>query len=87
MGSDVPREEPLRGWVTSSELLLERSVAKESEPCFTEMEQSSIEETHATQFEIQTNPVYYSKEVFLIEERKWHDILAYQFFEGNTLQA
>ena len=33
---------------TSSELLLERSVAKESEPCSTEMEQSSIEETLAT---------------------------------------
>ena len=38
---------------TSSELLLERSVAKESEPCSTEMEQSGIEETHAKQFEIQ----------------------------------
>ena len=45
------------------ELLLERSIAKESEPCSTELEQSRIEETHATQFEIPTNLVYYSKEV------------------------
>ena len=42
---------------TSSELLLERSIAKESETCSTEMEQFRIEETHATQFEIQTIPV------------------------------
>ena len=54
---------------TSSELLLERSVAKESEPCSTEIEQSSIEETYAKQFEIQTNSIYYSKEFILIEER------------------
>ena len=32
----------------------------------TEMEQSRIEETHATQFEIPTEPVFYSKEVILI---------------------
>ena len=43
---------------TSSELLLERSVAKESALCSTEMEQSRIEENHATQLEIPTNPVY-----------------------------
>ena len=34
---------------TSNELLLERSIAKESERCSTELEQSTIEETHATQ--------------------------------------
>ena len=52
---------------TSSELLLERSVAKGSEPCCTKMEQSSIEESHAKQFEIQTNPVYiHSEEPILI---------------------
>ena len=37
-----------------SESLMERSVAKESELCSTEMEQSRIEETDATQFEIPT---------------------------------
>ena len=71
----------------SSELLLERSVAKESELCSTEMKQSSFEETHAKQFEIQTNPVYCSEEGVLIEERKWNDISAYKHFKGNTLQA
>ena len=44
---------------TSTELPLERSIAKESELCFTE--------THANQFDIPTNPVYHSKEVFLDE--------------------
>ena len=60
---------------TSSELLLERCIAKENELCSTELEQSRIEETHATQFEIPTNSVYYSKEAILVEERKWNDIL------------
>ena len=72
---------------TSSGLLLERSVAKESEPCSAKMEQSSIEETHAKQFEIQTNPVYnYSEEVIPVEERKWNDILAYKHFRGILLK-
>ena len=43
---------------TSIELLLDRSVAVESEPCSTEMEQSRIEETYVTQYEIPTNPAY-----------------------------
>ena len=55
---------------TSSELLLE-TVTVKSEPCSSEMEQSSIEETHATQFENQTNAVYYSREIFPIEENPW----------------
>ena len=33
---------------TSSELLLERYIAKDGELCSTELEQSRIEETHAT---------------------------------------
>ena len=32
-------------------------------------------------------PVYYSKEVIPIEERKWNDILAFKFFKGDSLQA
>ena len=73
---------------TSSELLLERSVAKESEPCSTEMEQSTIEDTHAKQCEIQTNPLYnYSEEVIPVEERKWNDIPANKHFRGNTFEA
>ena len=70
---------------TSFELLLERSIAKESEFCCTEMEQFRIEETHATLFEIQTNPVCSSKEVILVGERKWNDILAYSSFKGDSL--
>ena len=73
---------------TSSEWLLERSVAKESEPCSTEMEQSSIEDTHAKQFEIRTNPVNkYAEEVILIEGRKWNDIPACQHLRGHIFEA
>ena len=71
---------------TSSEFLLERSDAKENEPCSTEMGQSSIVETHATQFEIPTNPVFESKEIILVGDSKWNDILAYKFFRGDTLR-
>ena len=39
---------------TSKAFLLERSVAKESELCATELEQSRIEETHAQQSKIPT---------------------------------
>ena len=74
---------------TSSDLLLERSATKEREPGSAEMEPStSIEETHAKQFEIQTTPVYnYSEEVIPIEERKWNDIPAYKHFRVNTFEA
>ena len=67
---NVPDHSP-----ASSDWLLERSVAKEREPGSTKMEQSSsIEETHAKQFKIQTSPVCnYSEEVIPIEERKWND--------------
>ena len=61
--------------------------AKESEPCSAEMEPSRTEETHATQFEIRTNPVYYSKEVILVGERKWNDFSSYKSFKGESLQA
>ena len=71
----------------SSELHSERSIAKEGEPCSTELEQSRIEETHATQFKIPTNPVYYSKEVIPVGERKWNDIPACMSFKGDPLQA
>ena len=46
---------------TSKELLMERSIAKEREPFATELEQSRIEETHARQSIIPTDPVYYMK--------------------------
>ena len=73
---------------TSSESLLEGSIAKESELCSAEKEQSTIEEIHAKQFEIQTDPgCNYSEEVILIEERKWNDILACKHFNGNTFET
>ena len=53
-------------WVS----LLERSIAKESEPFSTEMEQSRIEETHATHSKHPTNLVYYSKEVILVGKKE-----------------
>ena len=78
---------------TSSELLvhigLERSVAKKREPGSTKMEPSwCIEETHAKQLKIQTNPVYkYSDGGFSIEERNWNDIRVFQQFRGHTFEA
>ena len=38
---------------------------EENEPCSTVMEHSSIAQTHATPFDIQTNPVYCAKKLFL----------------------
>ena len=73
---------------TCSELLLERCVAKESEPCSTEIEHSSIEETLAKQFEIPTNTVFNSSEELIpIETREWNDILACKHFKGKTFEA
>ena len=49
---------------------------------------SGIEETHAKQWEIQTNPVYNcSEEDLLFEERMWNDILACQQFRIHTFEA
>ena len=62
--------------------LWKRSVAEESGPCSTELEHSRIEETHATQSKIPTNPM--SKEVILVGERKWNDILACESFKRDS---
>ena len=66
-----------------------KDMLQEKELDSTKMEQSSIEETHAKQFEIQTKPLYncYSEEVIPIEERKWNDIPAYKHFRGITFEA
>ena len=50
--------------------LSERAIAKEGEPCSAELPQSRIEETHATQFKSPTDPVYYTKEISPVRERK-----------------
>ena len=57
--------------------------SKESESFSTELDQSRIEETHATQFDIPTNPVYFAKEVVPIGKRMWNQILAYKSFKGD----
>ena len=57
---------------TSKELLMERSIAKEREPCATELEESRIEETHARQSIIPTDPVYYMKATF--RERMFYTV-------------
>ena len=72
---------------TSNELLLERSIANVCGPCSTELEQSRIEETHATQSKIPANPVYYSKEVIPVGEWKSNDIPAFESFKGHTYEA
>ena len=74
---------------TISKLRLERFTAKESELCSTEMEQSHIGETHATQFEIPTNLVYNCSEKYSnwTKDVEWHFILACQQFRRNTFEA
>ena len=49
------------------------------------MEQSRVEETHATQSKISKDPVYHSKEVVPIKRR--NDMPAYKYLKGKTLQA
>ena len=61
-----------------------RSIAKGCELCSTLLELSRIEETHATQYEIPTDPVYNSKEVIPVGERKWNDTLACKSFKGDS---
>ena len=38
-------------------------------------------------FEVPTNPVYYSKEAFLVGERKWNDVPACRSFNGDSFSA
>ena len=50
--------------------------------------QRCSQETRAKQLKIQTNPVYnYSQEVFLLEVRKWNDILSSQHTRGHDIEA
>ena len=71
----------------STELLRETSIAKESGPCSTVLEQSRIEETRATQSKTSMVPVYYSKEVISVGERKWNDVPACESFKRDSLSA
>ena len=69
---------------TSKELLLESSIAKGSETCATELEQSRIEKTHARQSKIPSDPVYCMKKEISVGETKWNDIIACRSFDGDS---
>ena len=73
--------------IQDAQLLLERSVAKESEPCSTELEHSRIEETQATESKNLPNPVYDSQETILVGQRRWKNILACEAYKGDSLSA
>ena len=72
---------------TSKEFLLERSIAKESEPCAAESEQSLIEETHAQQSKILRIQCTLRMKLHLLEKRKWSENLACKSFGGDSLEA
>ena len=61
---------------TSPEQLLERSIAKESELCFTELEQSRIGAIRAKLSQIPFDLVCYTEGVIPTKERKWKIIVA-----------
>ena len=55
--------------LTSSELLSEQAIAKEGEPCCTEMEQSTTEETRARPFRTPPGPACHTKGIFSLKEK------------------
>ena len=63
------------------QLLTERALAKEGEPYSAELEPSGTEETRR----ITAGPVYYTKEIIPMEERKWKDIPACRSIKVNSL--
>ena len=83
---ELPHREPGPN-PTCKELLFERSIAKECEPCAEELEQSRIEETHAQQSKFPTYPVQCAKEEILVGDRKWNVIPACRSFDGDSLSA
>ena len=77
-----PRNNP-----TSSELLSEQAIAKESEPCSTEMKQCIIEETRADSVNNLSDPVSFTKGILSMKEKKWKSIPAYPSFKGRPLST
>ena len=71
---------------TSAELLAEHEIAKESDICFTFVEQSGKEETRA-QLAGSSGPTCFMKVEIPMKERKWTSILAYPAFKGTTLST
>ena len=66
-----------RNNLARSELLSEQAIAKEGGPCSTEMKQSSIEETRADSVKTLSDPVYFTKGIVPMKEKKWKSIPAY----------
>ena len=68
---------------------VERPIAMQSEPGQANMEISwSIEETHASQPKIQSNPGNgHSEDSIPSKERKWNDILANRNLKRNTFES
>ena len=83
---ELPQRDPGHN-PTSEELLVEKSIAKDSEHCATELDQSRIEKTHAQQSKIPTDPVYYSKEVTIVGIRKWDGVPACGSCDGDSLST
>ena len=73
--------------LTSSELLKEQAIAKESELCSAGPKPSSTEETRVRPFRTPADPVCCTKEIIPMKERKWKDILACRSFKGYSLSA
>ena len=90
-------------FLTSSDLLLERSVAKSDDPCYVEMESSfasigrriptRIEKSVETPGETHANQVVEqtkladNEDFIQIDDRKWTDIIACKNFNRNALSA
>ena len=72
---------------TSNELLLERSVAKESEPCSTELKQSRIQKNSCGVVLNSDESSVLFKRSYPVGERKWNDIPAFDSFKGDSLSA
>ena len=72
--------------LTSSELLSEQAIAKQDEPCSTQMKQSSIEETRADSVKTFSDSVLYERKC-TCEKKRWKSILAYLSFKGRPLST
>ena len=75
---------PIQETITSSELLEER---QEIDPCSLEQEPSSTRETRAGQFRTLPDPICFTKEIILMEERIWKSILANEPYKYRSLSA
>ena len=71
---------------TISNFVAEQAIAKEDEPCSTEMKQSGNEETRAESVRTPRQK-YFTKVYIPLMKRKWKSIPVYPFFKGRTLST